>query len=141
MKFSEQIKNNSLALVSLFVAFTALAYNTWRNEESEANRNVRQSGFEMIIHIGELQKITYIAQYDMDKQRGNPRAGWTEVLLLRDLSKLVSEETQQRAEQLLKIWKNNWQNLGDDNEFSVAEIDIALNNLRKQVLNTMSQLE
>jgi len=141
MKFSEQIKNNSLALVSLFVAFTALAYNTWRNEESEANRNVRQSGFEMIIHIGELQKITYIAQYDMDKQGGNPRAGWTEVLLLRDLSKLVSEETQQRAEQLLKIWKNNWQNLGDDNEFSVAEIDIALNNLRKQVLNTMSQLE
>lgn len=130
-----------MALISLFVALSALAYNTWRNEESEANRNIRQAGFEMIIHIGELQKIAYIAQYDMDTQNGNPRAGWTEVLLLNDLSKLLSDSSQKKAEALLEAWRDNWKKLGDSNEFGIAEIDIALNELRNQVLQEMRQLE
>lgn len=52
----QQIQKNSLAIVSLIVAFSALGYNTWRNELTESNRNVRQAGFEMLLHIGELQK-------------------------------------------------------------------------------------
>ncbi len=57
----EQIKNNLLAVISLFVAFSALGYNTWRNEQTEYNRNIRTAGFEMLLHIGELQRITYLA--------------------------------------------------------------------------------
>jgi len=45
---------NLLAMISLFVALSALGYNTWRNELTEQNRNVRQAGFEMLLHVGEL---------------------------------------------------------------------------------------
>ncbi|HBS27331.1 MAG TPA: hypothetical protein DD827_09455 [Gammaproteobacteria bacterium] len=70
-----QIQNNSLAIISLVVAFSALGYNTWRNELTESNRNIRMAGFEMLLHIGELQKTTYLAHYDADVVQGNPRTG------------------------------------------------------------------
>ena len=141
MKLSQQIRNNSLALVSLVLAFSALAYNTWRNEESEANRNIRMSGFEIIMHVGELQKIAYLPHFDKQQYKGSPRAGWTEVLLIKDLSNLMSAEIQDKSKNLLNTWEKNWQKLGTDNDFSVADIDIALHDLRSAVLLIMKQLE
>ena len=141
MTFIEQIRRNSLAIISLFVAFSALGYNTWRNEESEANRNIRMSGFEIIKHVGELQKIAYLSHFDMDTSQGNPRAGWTEVLVIKDLSQLMSTEIQQKSEDLRTVWGKNWQQLGSDNEFGIAEIDGALLELRTTVLGNMKQLD
>lgn len=136
----QQLKNNALALVSLFVAFTALGYNTWRNELTEENRNLRAAGFEMLLHISQLQRIAYLAHYDKDQQLGNPRSGWVEVLVLRDLSMLMPVKPQQRTEQLFEAWKENWQHLGED-ESSVAAIDNAIKNLRQETLNSIKRLE
>jgi hypothetical protein len=141
MNFSEQIKHNSLAIISLFLAFSALGYNTWRNELTEENRNIRMSGFEMIMHIGELQKISYLAHFDGDRHNGNPRIGWTEVLLIRDLSGLMPREIQNKADDLVKAWENNWMELGKKNEFSIAKIDTALHDLRVAVLHSMKKLD
>ena len=141
MKISEQIRLNSLSIISLFVAFSALGYNTWRNEESEANRNIRMSGFEIIKHVGELQKVAYLSHFDNDNYQGSPRAGWTEVLLIKDLSNLMSNNTLQKSEKLVTVWEQNWQKLGNDNEFSIAAIDIALHELRTTVLVNMKQLD
>ena len=141
MKFTEQLRQNSLSIISLFVAFSALGYNTWRNEESEANRNIRMSGFEIIMHVGELQKLAYLSHFDKDKYQGNPRAGWTEVLLIKDLSHLMPINTLQKSENLVTVWGEKWQKLGSENEFSVAEIDGALHELRTTVLANMEQLD
>jgi len=141
MKISEQIRQNSLSIISLFVAFSALGYNTWRNEESEANRNIRMSGFEIIMHVGELQKVAYLSHFDKDTYKGSPRAGWTEVLLIKDLSHLMFSDTQKKSEKLVTVWEYNWQKLGKDNEFSIAEIDTALHELRTTVLANMKQLD
>jgi hypothetical protein len=75
MQLVTQIKRNQLAIISLVVALMALSYNTWRNELTEENRTIRKAGFEMLVHIGELQRITYLAHYDQDKVGGNPRKG------------------------------------------------------------------
>jgi len=40
----EQIRNNMVALISLLIALSALGYNTWRNELTERNRNIRDAG-------------------------------------------------------------------------------------------------
>lgn len=141
MKLSEQIKQNSLAIISLFVALSALGYNTWRNESSEANRNVRQAGFEIIKHIGELQKIAYLSHFDKTNFKTNPKVAWTEVLILKDLSRLMSPNIQIKADILTSAWENNWQGLMDDSDLSLAEIDIALFELRMDVLNNMKRLE
>jgi hypothetical protein len=39
ISISRQIHNNAVALVSIAVAASALAYNTWRNETTEEPRN------------------------------------------------------------------------------------------------------
>ncbi|MEN8214727.1 MAG: hypothetical protein ABFR19_10235, partial [Pseudomonadota bacterium] len=133
-KLRKQLKTNTLALISLFVAFSALGYNTWRNELTEENRNIRAAGFEMLLHIGQLQRIAYLAHYDRDLQQGNPRSGWVEVLVLRDLGMLMPEGLEHYTEQLFDSWKENWQELGRDDESAVAAIDNAINDLRKNVL-------
>ena len=136
----QQLKRNSLAIISLFVAFSALGYNTWRNEQTEENRNIRAAGFEMLLHIGQLQRISYLAHYDKDLQLGNPRSGWVEVLVLRDLSMLMPAQLQQQTQHLFDSWRENWQGLGGD-ESAVAAIDNALNDLRKEVLESIKRLE
>lgn len=36
-----QLQRNAVAIINLVVALTGLRYNTWRNEQSEGNRNQR----------------------------------------------------------------------------------------------------
>jgi hypothetical protein len=141
MKLSEQLSRHSVAVISLLVAFSALGYNTWRNEQTELNRNIRQAGFEMLLHIGELQRITYLAHFDKDKEAGNPRKGWAEVLLLRDLAKLIPEPGQIRSEALFDVWGENWSGLGSDDDQAVAAIDNAINDLRKDVVKALEELD
>jgi hypothetical protein len=39
-----QLRDNLVAITSLVVALSALGYNTWRNERTERNRNIRTAG-------------------------------------------------------------------------------------------------
>ena len=140
MKIVQQIRNNQLAVISLVVAVTALMYTTWRNEQTEANRNIRQSGFEMIVHIGKLQRVTFLAHYDKDPVAGNPRKGWTEVLVLKDLAALMPAEVEASATALADSWEANWSGLGTD-PGSVEEIDAAIDDLRAAILAALERLD
>lgn len=137
---SDQLRRHSLAIISLVVALTALGYNTWRNELTEQNRNIRFAGFEMLLHLGELQRISYLSHYDSDEERVNPRDGWVEVLVIKDMSMLISEPMAQSAQDLQDIWRDNWSGLGKD-EASVAAIDVAIKDLRSNVLAYVKQLD
>jgi hypothetical protein len=53
----EQILGNALAVISLCVALSALGYNTWRNELTEHKRNIRQAGFEMLLHTTVIYRM------------------------------------------------------------------------------------
>jgi len=141
MKLTEQLRRNALAIISLFVAFSALGYNTWRNEQTEHNRNIRQAGFEMLVHIGELQRITYLAHFDQDKVAGNPRKGWVEVLVLRDLARLMPEAGKIRSDALHDAWSENWKGLGSDDDLAVAAIDNAINDLRNDIVAELELLD
>jgi len=140
MRIREQLRRNSVAMISLIVAFAALGYNTWRNELTELNRNTRQAGFEMIVHIGELQRVAYLAHFDHDPVAGNPRKGWVEVLVLRDLAKLMPETVQAASRNLYDVWSNNWNGLGADDE-AVADIDNGINELRREILTQLNALD
>ena len=95
----------------------------------------------MLLHIGELQRITYLAHFDKDQQAGNPRKGWAEVLVLRDLANLMPESGQIRSEELFDIWGDNWSGLGSDDDQAVAAIDNAINDLRKDVVRALEALD
>src|SRR5882757_4094648 len=69
----EQVRNNSVALISLFIALSSLGYNTWRNERTERNRNIRTATFEILTKLAEFERVVFLAHYDRDKSNGNPR--------------------------------------------------------------------
>jgi hypothetical protein len=136
----EQLRNNSVALISLAVAISSLAYNTWRNEHTEHNRNVRTAAFEVLTRAGDLQRVTFLAQYDRDRNGGNPRNGWTDVLAIRDMAALVPGPVAGQAAELLKVWGDNWEALGKDDETAVNRIDDAIGRLREASLATLRAL-
>jgi len=135
-----QLRDNAVALISLAVALTSLSYNTWRNERTERNRNVRTATFELLTRLADLERVVFLAQYDHDASGGNPRAGWTYVLVIRDLSALAPQPVPAKAAQLQKVWSDNWEGLGKEDETSVNRIDDAIGALREATLTSLKTL-
>ena len=121
------------------VAVTSLGYNTWRNEQSETNRNIRQGGFQMLIKLGELQEVMFFSHYDMDTERGNPRSGWARVLVIDDLGASLPDPVPDAADRLLATWEQNWQGLGSD-DASAERVSGAIDALRREVLMALQSL-
>lgn len=135
----EQVRRNLVAIISLTVALSGLAYNTWRNEKSELNSNVRTAGFEILLEIGELQRVVFFSHYDRDTQLGNPRAGWVHVLTIQDLSQVMPEPVPAQAIQLKSAWEDHWSQLGES-DTSVNTINQSIDDYRLAVLETLRSL-
>jgi len=138
--FRQQLRNNAVALISLVVALGSLGYNTWRNERTEHNRNIRTATFELLGKLAELERVVYLAQYDRDTHGGSPRTGWTYVLVIRDLAAVVPPPVPAQAAELQRIWGENWEGLGRDDEAAVTRIDDAIGRLREGALATLRSL-
>jgi hypothetical protein len=136
----EQLRSNTVAIVSLIVALSSLGYNTWRNERTEHNRNVRTAAFEVLMRAADLERIAFLAQYDRDSRGGSPRNGWTDVLEIRDLAALVPGAVPAQATELEKVWGENWEGLGKDDEAAVNRIDDAIGRLREATLAMLKSL-
>jgi len=136
----QQIHKNLLAIISLVVALSALGYNTYRNELTEENRNIRFAGFSMLQELSELQLLIDYAHYDKDTVKGNPISGWGHLLYLKDMSYLVSDEVVVETEALKRVWGHEWQTVRDD-EASNRRVTTAISALRDQVRHTMASLD
>ena len=119
--FKEQVRRNSVALISLFVAVSGLSYNTWRNERSEYNRTQRVSSFEVLLKLGELQQLVFHNHYDRDSDdKGNPRTGWALVLTIQDLSTVLESPVPDSSRELVAVWGDHWSQLGDSQDSADA---------------------
>ena len=136
----QQVNKNLLAIISLVVALSALGYNTYRNELTEENRNVRFAGFSMLMDLAELQQLIDYAHYDKDVVKGNPISGWGHLLYVRDMSYLVSAEVVAETEALIQVWGDEWQTVRDD-ESSNQRVTAGINALRERVRYTMESLD
>ena len=136
----EQVRRNAVALISLVVAIGSLGYNTWRNERSEANRNVRAAGFQLMNNIAELQKVVLLSHYDMDAVRGNPRIGWTHVIAIKDLSYSMPAEVQTAAQDLFAVWQSNWANLAES-AASLEQVETAIDQAKSEILGAIKSLD
>ncbi len=137
----QRMRAESLAVVGLFVALLALGYNTWRNELSEQNHTVRIAGVEMLLKVGELQSVIYLAAFDEKMQAGNPREGEAVVSTLRDLSMFMPDSVQEEASDLVFAWRENWGSLASEDQLAVAQVDSALNMLRRSIVRELKLLE
>ncbi len=134
------MRQHSVALISLAIALSSLAYNTWRNEQTEANRNVLTAGIELLLKLGELDRVVFFSHYDKDEIRGNPRSGWAYVLTITDLAALMSEPPVSSSADLLRVWDENWSGLGR-NDASADLISAGIDQLRNDVLSVLAALD
>lgn len=135
----QQLKRNFVAVLSLLVAVTALSYNTWRNERTERNRNVRVAAFEILKTIGELQLIVDYAHFRKNDRLGDTTIGWGKVLFIKDLAELTPQPIPEDVERLLTAWRENWEKLTNDNE-SAQRVSEELYQVRRDALNAIAQL-
>lgn len=135
----KQVRRNLVAIVSLALAILSLSYNTWRNELTEHNRNVREAGFEMLVTLGEIHQIVFFLHYDQDHVRGNPRLGWARVLLVADLATMMPPSVSQAADALKVRWGDDWSRLGRD-QAAADRISGAIDDIRDATLEALARL-
>jgi len=132
---------HSVALVSLTVALSGLAYNTWRNETTEAQRSVREAGFLMIEELGELQSRVNYRFFADDAVRGDRIGGWGQVLFLRDLSTLMPVAVAEDAQALHSAWAADSDALDEGDAAAEKRISGAVSTLRDEVLLSLQKLD
>lgn len=157
----DQLRRNAVALISLVIAITSLAYNTWRNEHTEDNRNQRWASFEILLKLGELRELVNYIHYDCDLSfRGNPRSGWVIVQTIQDLTLvlevMVPDDMPDSTSQLRDVWAANWQGLdyadettcnersverGSQGAKSVEAIRLAIDEVRGDILQILHSLD
>ncbi len=135
----QQVRRNLIAILSLIFAVTSLTYTTWRNEQTEDNRNVREAAFEILVELGDLQRVVFFSQYDHDSVVGSPRNGWAYALTISDLSQVVPEPLPACTATLKEIWGENWQYLGKE-EDSARKIGSAIDDCRVITLHILRDL-
>lgn len=147
--FREQMRRHSVALIRLFVAFSSLAYNTWRNEQTEANRNVRAAGMELLLKLGELDQVVFFTGFrgepDGPGVRRDAQLGWAFALTIRDLGRLTAEPAASSSERLLDTWGRHWEGLEKENfadrKTSIDVIDASIERTRDDVLEVLAALD
>lgn len=115
----QQIHRNAVALISLFIAISSLAYNTWRNETTEDHRNIRYAAFRVLEDLGELQQVVdyryYYLPFDGHAGReGELRIrGFGNVGMVHDLMLLMPDPAPAVGRQLNEQWLANFDDLDE----------------------------
>jgi len=136
----ELVRQNALALVSLFIALFGLGYNTWRNETTEHHRNVRQSAFIALDALGEVQQLADTRFFGAEHSEANRIAIWGRVTLVRDIATLVSADTAERADALFTAWSGNAAAFDNGDAEAERAVAVAIREARAQVLADLQRL-
>lgn len=136
----QQVRNHAVALASMAVAVSTLLYSAWRHEVTEDQRTVRQAGFEILRHLGELQTIADHAHYTGDTLQGNPVSGWGRVLAIRDLTALMPPPATTCGAQLFAVWEAESPGIEDDTA-SNERITTAISACRRQTVDAIARLD
>jgi hypothetical protein len=130
-----------LAFVSIAVALIGLAYNTWRNESTEAQRNVRQACFIILEESAALQQLVQIRFYGADQSSSTWVAAWGKASLIRDLGMLAPSRTGQEAQTVFNAWSKHAKAIDQRNPLAEDEVSDAIERLRRQTLQDLRELD
>jgi hypothetical protein len=152
----EQIRSNAVALISLVVALSSLGYNTWRNETTESQRNIRHASFRVLENLGSLQEVVDYRYYYLPFEtetanEGELRLrGYGSVTLIRDLMNLMPEPAPAAGRELHQLWNehvNALARLNADNQHTTAagkaenELSRAIEDTRMTIVAVLKSLE
>lgn len=152
----QQIRGNAVALISLMTAVIALSYNTWRNETTETQRNIRQASFRVLESLGELQEVAdyryYYFPYE-NNQRGEGELrlrGYGSVTMVRDLMNLMPRPAPAASDELFRLWNKHVNSLveldghgrhTDAAKTAEKELSFAIEQARTAVIEVLQKLD
>jgi hypothetical protein len=152
----KQIHNNAVALISLFIAVSSLAYNTWRNETTEEQRNVRHASFRVLENLGELQQVSDMRFYYLPFE-GNTQSegdlrirGFGNAAMINDLMMLMPAPAPAAGDALHSQWNEHFDaldDLGADGNHTAGAreaerlVTQAIRDARQAVLDVLKELE
>ncbi|MEM6575042.1 MAG: hypothetical protein AAF736_12275 [Pseudomonadota bacterium] len=143
--FAAQLQRNAVALISLAIAVCSLSYNTWRNETTEQQRNLRHAAFEVINHLEQFQSVVNAMVYPTERRTELWVDGWGEVKAGHTLSTLLPEPVPQMMQTLLDDWSTSVDTLRGEDRAAAEQADEALtatlNRCRQAVLTVIQNLE
>lgn len=131
---------NWLALVGLLTALLGLAYNTYRNETTEMQRNVRQAAFLALETLGELQQLLDTRYFGNDKSEANRIAIWGKVVVVRDFTTLISPAAEQGGQGLFEIWSSRSGEFDAGDRKAERALADAIRELRSTVMDEVRRL-
>jgi hypothetical protein len=134
-----QFRANIVAITSVIVALTGMAYNTYRNEKTEINHNVRAAAFETLKNLGEAQIVVEYAHFRKDRVLGDPRRGWGRMTLIHDLAQVLPAPGPEEADALLAAWRDNVDALENDAE-AMIKITDEIQRLRLTTIGILNNL-
>jgi len=142
-----QVRANIVAIVSVIVALSGLAYNTWRNEKTEINRNVRVAAFETLKNLGEAQIIVEYVHFKKLRMLNDPLAslgrdplqGWSRMIYIRDLAQVLPPPGPAEADLLFAAWRDNVEALETDKN-AMIKITDEIQRLRLTTLEILGEL-
>jgi hypothetical protein len=134
-----QLRANIVAITSVIVALTGMAYNTYRNEKTEINHNVRAAAFETLKNLGETQILVNYAHFQKDRVRGDPRLGWGRITLIHDLAQVLPAPGPEEANLLVTAWRENIDTL-EDNSDAMIKITDEIQRLRLTTIDILNHL-
>ena len=139
--FTEQVRRNAVALISLVIAITSLTYNTWRNEVSEENRTQRAAAMEILMNLGELQQVIWHHHYDQDFEgRGNLIDAWARVFVIRDIGTILDDPVPATTLELFETFESVRGEL-DTSYDAEREFYEAINAVRRDTLALLERLD
>ncbi|MCG8498052.1 MAG: hypothetical protein MI796_18650 [Enterobacterales bacterium] len=134
----KEANSTLISVISLIIAISALGYNTWRNEVSEHNRNIRASGFELLKASAKLQLLVDRQFYE-DNSQASPIEGWTRSNFIVALSQVMPEQVKANGVRLKATWSENWQSLNISEDANKA-ISTANKQLETSIIAALAAL-
>jgi hypothetical protein len=134
-----QLRANIVAIASIIVALTGMAYNTWRNEKTEINHNVRAAAFETLKNLGQAEIIVEYAHFRKDRLLGDPLQGLGHMIYLRDLTQVLPAPGPAEGERLWAAWRDNVDKLETDSD-AMVKITDEIQLLRLTTLEILARL-
>lgn len=134
LSIKEQFRRNAVALISLFVAVSGLGYNTWRNEESEHNRNQRLGAFHMLEKIGEFEQVVWNLHYDKSDFGGTARTGWALVRTIDDIAVILDQPIPDKSKALHAVWEEHSPDLGRSDAPKLGDESASIVAIREAVV-------
>ena len=140
----QQLHRNAVAFISLFIALSSLGYNTWRNETTEYQRNVRHAAFKVIDNLGELQSVVNAMVYSQQHADDDWIDGWGRVLAIETLGSVMPEPIPAQSLRLKEIWMQHFEELSAGRETAQeADVKIAaqIDATKSAVLKVIAELD